>query len=332
VFGKVYLDGFVLPILAVGGVGVLAPATGTAATVASAVVKVSIALLFFGYGAKLSTADALRGLRHWRLHVVVLVTTFVIFPALGLAVSTLSPGVFSPDVRSGLLFLSMVPSTIQTSIVFTAMARGNVAAAVVSASASNLLGVFLTPLLALTLMDTTGHAHVSSAAVRDIGAQLLLPFLLGQLLRRWVKGFFAAHADQIKHGDRTTVLLVVYFAFSQAAAEKVWARVSWWTITGLVAVTTGLLFVLLALSYSLGRALRFDRADRVVVAFCGSKKSLASGLPMASVLVAGQPVGVIALPLVIFHQMQLIACAMLAQRWGQLNPDGRQVGRQEVAV
>jgi sodium/bile acid cotransporter 7 len=315
----VYLDGFVLSILATGALGVLAPATGTAAAVLGVVVKVSIALLFFGYGAKLPTREALAGLRHWRLQTAALATTYVVFPVLGLAVATVSVSAFSPDLRSGLLYLCLVPSTVQTSIVFTSMARGNVAAAVVSASVSNLVGVFLTPLLALALMNTTGHAHVTPTAVRDIAVQLLLPFLLGQLLRPWIKGFFTQHAAQTKYADRLSVLLVVYYAFSQGADEGLWARVSGLTIAALVAVTTGLLILVLALTYYLGRTLGFEHADRVVIAFCGSKKSLASGLPMASVLFTGQPVALIALPLMIFHQMQLIVCATLAERWGRLS-------------
>ncbi len=311
---KIYLDGFVVAILAVAVFASVLPARGDVADVLRWVTTVVIAVLFFLYGTRLSPAEALAGLVHWRLHTVVLTATFLLFPALGLALRVLVPDVISADLYTGLLYLCLVPSTVQSSIAFVSIARGNVAGAVVSASVSNLLGVFATPLLVIALLNTTGHAAVDASAIADIAAQLLLPFLLGQLLRRWLR-----RLPQPKIVDRGSILLVVYTAFSAGVVEGIWQRTSVWQVLGVGAVCAGLLAVVLTVTWF--GAARFAYADRVVVLFCGSKKSLATGLPMASVLFAGQPVGLIVLPLMIFHQIQLIVCAVLAQRLARAHPD-----------
>lgn len=308
------LDGFVLAIFGVAILATLLPATGSASDVLHAVTVAAIALLFFLYGTRLSPRDALDGLTHWRLHAVVLGCTYLLFPLLGLVLRVLAPTVLTDELYTGMLYLCLVPSTIQSSIAFTSIARGNVAGAVVSASVSNLLGVVVTPLL-VVLLVTTGEASVDASAIGDILLQLLVPFLLGQLARRRIAGWVQRHASATKLVDRGSILLVVYAAFSVSRVQGVWSVLSPWRIAAVVAVCSVLLAVVLGATELIGRLCRFDRADRIVVLFCGSKKSLASGLPIASVLFAGQPIGIIVLPLLIFHQIQLVVCAMLATRY-----------------
>ncbi|MBY6351538.1 bile acid:sodium symporter family protein [Rhodococcoides corynebacterioides] len=309
------LDGFVLGIFGVAAVATLLPATGRASDVLHAVTVAAIALLFFLYGTRLSPRDALDGLTHWRLHTVVLGCTYLLFPLLGLAMRVLTPTILTDELYTGMLYLCLVPSTIQSSIAFTSIARGNVAGAVVSASVSNLLGVVVTPVLVVLLVTTTGEASVDASAIGDILLQLLVPFLLGQLARRRIAGWVQRHASATKLVDRGSILLVVYAAFSVSRVQGVWSVLSPWRIAAVVAVCSVLLAVVLGLTELIGRLCRFDRGDRIVVLFCGSKKSLASGLPIASVLFAGQPIGIIVLPLLIFHQIQLVVCAVLAARY-----------------
>lgn len=309
------LDGFVLAIFGVAILATLLPATGSASDVLHAVTVAAIALLFFLYGTRLSPRDARGGLTHWRLHAVVLGCTYLLFPLLGLALRVLAPTVLTDELNTGMLYLCLVPSTIQSSIAFTSIARGNVVGAVVSASVSNLLGVVVTPLLVVLLVTTTGEASVDASAIGDILLQLLVPFLLGQLARRRIAGWVQRHASATKLVDRGSILLVVYAAFSVSRVQGVWSVLSPWRIAAVVAVCSVLLAVVLGATVLIGRLCRFDRADRIVVLFCGSKKSLASGLPIASVLFAGQPVGIIVLPLLIFHQIQLVVCAVLAARY-----------------
>ncbi|EFL18598.1 bile acid:sodium symporter family protein [Streptomyces sp. C] len=306
------LDPYILALLATVGLAALLPATGAGATVADGAATAAVALLFFLYGARLSTREALDGLRHWRLHLTVLACTFVLFPLLGLAARLLVPGLLTQPLYSGLLFLCLVPSTIQSSIAFTSIARGNVPAAICAGSFSSLAGILLTPLLAAALLGNDAGGF-SLDSLLKIVLQLLLPFLLGQGLRRWVGGFLTRNKKVLGYVDRGSILLVVYAAFSAGMAAGVWHQVSLPRLGALMAVEAVLLAVMLLATWYGAARLGFGRADRVAIQFAGSKKSLAAGLPMASVLFGAQA-SLAVLPLMLFHQMQLMVCAVLARR------------------
>jgi len=314
------VDTFLLALLAVVALAAVFPAGGSAANVLSVATKVAIALLFLLYGARLSPNEAVHGLRHWRLHLLVLAATFVAFPLLGLAARALVPSVLTPDLYTGVLFLCLVPSTVQSSIAFTSIAHGNVPAAIVSASLSNILGVVLTPLLVVLLMHTTGAPRIDGSAVLDIVVQLLLPFIAGQLLRPWLAPWVHRHALVTKAFDRGSILLVVYTAFSMSIAEHIWSTVSPWRVVAVAGVCVVLLAIMLGVTVGMSGLARLNRADATVVLFCGSKKSLASGLPMALVFFGTGAVGLIMLPLMIFHQIQLFACAVIASRMSRTVP------------
>ncbi|MFF2197430.1 bile acid:sodium symporter family protein [Streptomyces sp. NPDC058157] len=325
------LDPYVLALLATVGLAALLPARGPAATAADGASTAAVALLFFLYGARLSTREALDGLRHWRLHLTVLASTFLVFPALGLAARLLVPTLLTQPLYNGLLFLCLVPSTIQSSIAFTSIARGNVPAAICAGSFSSLAGIVVTPLLAGALLggDTGGF---SLDSLLKIVVQLLLPFLLGQGLRRWVGGFLTSHKQVLGYVDRGSILLVVYAAFSAGMAAGVWHRVSLPRLGVLMAVEAVLLAVMLLVTWYGAARLGFGRADRIAIQFAGSKKSLAAGLPMASVLFGAQA-SLAVLPLMLFHQMQLMVCAALARRRAgdPREPDGTQLADPPVA-
>ncbi|WP_431041425.1 bile acid:sodium symporter family protein [Streptomyces sp. P1-3] len=307
------VDGYILALLGTVGLAALLPAKGAAASVAEGAATAAVAFLFFLYGARLSTREALDGLRHWRLHLTVLACTFAVFPALGLAARGLVPYVLTQPLYTGLLFLCLVPSTIQSSIAFTSLARGNVAAAICAGSFSSLAGIVLTPLLAALLLGKDGGGFSADSMVR-IACQLLAPFLAGQLLRRWIGPFVTRHRGPLGYVDRGSILLVVYAAFSEGMAAGVWHQVSGLRLLALLGVEAVLLAVMLSLTSYGSRRLGFDRADRIAIVFAGSKKSLAAGLPMASVLF-GAGASLAVLPLMLFHQMQLMVCAVLAKRF-----------------
>ncbi|SFP69120.1 solute carrier family 10 (sodium/bile acid cotransporter), member 7 [Amycolatopsis arida] len=307
------VDPYIVAILLTVAIASLLPARGAAAGAVDGTAETAVALLFFLYGARLSPQAVLEGIRHWRLHIVVLVSTFVLFPLLGLAAHALVPAVLTPELYIGLVFLCALPSTVQSSIAFTSIARGNVAAAICGASLSNLLGIVLTPLIVGLLLATSGG--LSAEPILDIAVQLLLPFVAGQLLRRWIGDWIARHRRVLGLADKGAILLVVYSAFSQGVQAGIWQQLPVPRLLGLVAVNVVLLgVVLLATGYG-SRWLGFPREDRIAIVFCGSKKSLASGVPMAAVLFADQSVGLIVLPLMLFHQIQLMACAALARRY-----------------
>ncbi|MBC2669022.1 bile acid:sodium symporter family protein [Novosphingobium piscinae] len=323
---KSALDPYILALLGMIGLASLLPVRGSAAVAAGWLANAGIVVLFFLHGAKLSREAILAGAGHWRLHLSVLATTYGLFPLLGLGLG-LGLGLAAlpwlpAGLASGLLFLTLLPSTVQSSIAFTSIARGNVAAAICSASFSNLLGMVITPaLVALTLHGLPGSG-VSLAAVNKIVVQLLVPFALGQALRPLVGGLVARHKALIGWVDRGSILLVVYTAFSTAVVEGLWQMVPLRALALVLLLCAALLVVVLGLTWWLGHQLGFARDDRVVLLFCGSKKSLATGVPMAGVLFPPGLVGPIILPLMLFHQLQLVACAVIARAWAEAPQDG----------
>ena len=298
------------------------PATGSGAIVAGIAADVGIMVLFFLYGARLSPRLAFAGLVNWRLHGAVLLSTFALFPLLGLAIGPIVGGALPLALITGIQFLCLLPSTVQSSIAFTSIARGNVPAALCAASASNILGVFISPLLAGWLLQTHGVA-VSLGVFRDIFLQLLAPFILGQLLRRWIGAWVQDRKRMLGYVDRGSILLIIYVAFSKGMVEGIWGQIGVGDLLLLLCILGLLLAVLLSITHLIGRRLmHLPIEDEIVLQFCGSKKSLASGMPMASVLFQGPQLGLIVLPLMLFHQLQLIVCAVLARRYAaRAEPD-----------
>ncbi|QIQ07108.1 bile acid:sodium symporter [Streptomyces liangshanensis] len=311
------VDPYVAMLLGTVGLAVLLPATGRGATVAEGTADVAIALLFFLYGARLSTREVVDGLRQWRLHLTVGASTFVLFPLLGLAAGLFVPHLLGERLYLGLLFLCVVPSTIQSSITLTSTARGNVPAAVCAGTYSSLFGMIATPLLAAWLVGS--EVGFSPHGLLSIAGQLLLPFLAGQLARRWIGAFVGRHKKTLGVLDRGVILLVVYTAFSRGMAQGIWHQVTPGRLIALFCLTALLLAVALSTTSFAARRLGFGREDRVTVVFCGSNKSLATGLPMAAVLFGGSA-GLVILPLMLYHQLQLAVCSVIANRWSRVPP------------
>lgn len=308
------IDPLILLIISAVVVAIIFPARGQFAEVFDSLTNVVIALLFYLYGARLSTQEALNGLKNWRLHLTILAFTFVLYPILGLALRPLTLFI-SHDMYLGILYLTLVPSTVQSSVAFTSVAKGNIAGAIVSASASNLVGVIMTPLLVMALMGAGNGISIDSSVFVEISLLLLAPFILGQLTRKWVKDFAASKGTKIV--DRGSITMVVYAAFSKGVVDGIWGSISIWEIVFLVVLSILMVAFMLWLTRILGSKLGFPRADVIAIEFCGSKKSLATGLPMASVIFASgsTSLGLLILPLMIYHQVQLMICSWLAARY-----------------
>jgi sodium/bile acid cotransporter 7 len=311
------LDRFLILLIAVVVGASLLPVRGVAAAWTDLAADLAIMLLFFLHGAKLSRAAIVRGIGNWRLHGWVLGSTYLLFPALGLACVALLRGWSNPLLLSGLLFLTLLPSTVQSSIAFTAIARGNVAAAVCSASLSNLLGIFVTPLLVAIFMQVDGGRGTASSwhSIWSIVEQLLVPFLAGHFLRPLIGGFVDRNKKILQPVDRGSILLVVYSAFSAAVVHGIWHQVGLRDLAMLLVLSAVILAVVMLANWAVARVTKMPREDFIVLLFCGSKKSLASGVPMAGAMFAPAHVGLIVLPLMIFHQLQLFVCAALAGRF-----------------
>ncbi len=309
-------DPLILGLLLAVALASIVPCRGQAATVFGWLTIAAIALLFFMHGVRLSRQAVVAGLSHWRLHLVILAATFLLFPLLGLAMSAAAPGLLPRPLWLGVLFVCALPSTVQSSIAFTSIARGNVPAAVGAATASNILGVLLTPLLVGLLIRLHGAAG-SLADIWKVVLQLLAPFVLGHLSRPLLAGWAERNPRLVMISDRGSILLAVYTSFSAAVVQGVWRRLPLEGLALLTLVLAALLAaVLLATTWG-ARLFGFSREDEIAIVFCGSKKSLASGVPMANVLFAGPAVGLTVLPLMIFHQMQLMVCAALARRYAR---------------
>ncbi|HQV15861.1 MAG TPA: bile acid:sodium symporter family protein, partial [Denitromonas sp.] len=260
----------------------------------------------------------LAGAGHWRLHALVFACTFVLFPLLVLALKPLILPLLGETLYRGMVYLSVLPATVQSAIAFTSMARGNVPAAICSAAASSLLGIVLTPLLVMLLLDMGNSAGGSGIdAVGKIVLQLLVPFLAGHAARHWIGAWVARHQRWLKFVDQGSILLVVYTAFSDAVSGGLWQLVPAADLLALALVCTLLLAIVLWATQLLALRLGFSTEDCITIVFAGSKKSMATGVPMAQILFAGGAVGPLILPLMLFHQIQLMVCAALAQHYAQ---------------
>jgi solute carrier family 10 (sodium/bile acid cotransporter), member 7 len=309
------IDRFLAAILFTVALASVVPARGEAAATTNWLTDAAIMLLFFLHGARLSPEAALAGARHWRLHAVVFLSTFVLFPLLVVSFHLVAPALLSAPLWAGLLLLSALPSTIQASIAFTSVAGGNVSAALCSASASNLLGTVLAPLIAGMLLASS--APLSAHAMLVILLQLLVPFLAGQLLRPLIGGFIIRHRLVLKCVDYGSILLIVYTAFSEGVVNGIWHQVDAAQLLRLALIDATLLAIVMTILTFASRWLRFSRADEITIVFCGSKKSLASGVAIATVIFAGH-VGLAIIPIMLFHQIQLMVCASLARRYASM--------------
>lgn len=311
---RILPDRFTTALVVVVLLATAVPAHGAFADVWHDATAVAIALLFFLHGARLSRQAVTAGMLHWRLHLTVIAFTFVVFPLLGVLSAQLPEAVLPSGLALGVIYLCCLPSTVQSSIAFTSIAGGNVAAAVCSASASSLFGVVVTPLLVSLLMQAQGDA-VTLDQIQAIVTQILLPFVVGQLVHPWVGAWALRNKTVLSAFDRGSILMVVYGAFSEAVINGLWHRLTPLATLSLVVVCCAILATLLVSTTLVARRLGFDRADEITIVFCGSKKSLAAGVPMANILFPAAGVGMIVLPLMVFHQIQLMVCAVLARRY-----------------
>lgn len=312
------LDRFTLLLFVMVLLASFLPVSGQAAEVFGYLTTVAIAILFFLHGAKLSREAVRDGILHWKLHGLVFLFTFALFPILGLAAKPLLLPLLGQELYWGFLFLCFLPSTVQSSIAFTSVANGNVAGAVCSASFSNLIGMFISPILvSVFILGQSQHNFDPTQSILQITLLLLVPFILGQILRPWVFPYMQKMPKIVKVFDQGSILMVVYGAFSSAVVAGLWQQVSLTTLLLLILVCSVLLTIVMLLALLIPKWLGFSTADQRTIFFCGSKKTLASGVPMAQILFIGQPLGMIVLPIMLFHQIQLMVCGMIANYWAK---------------
>lgn len=309
------LDPFLISILCVVLLATLIPCQGEIKVFFKYLTTAAIALLFFMHGAKLSRAALMTGVGHWKLHLAIFFSTFILFPILGVIMQPVMLMLLTPIIYNGFLYLCSLPGTVQAAIAFTSVGKGNVPAAIFSSTLSSILGVFLSPLLVTLLLHQQSAGQDLSQAIYSILLQLVVPFMAGHLSRPLLASWIERHKTWISKIDRSSILLVVYTAFSEAVVSGLWKQVNAYTLLAIIVVSCFLLMLIMLINMLIARLLGFSLPDTVTLVFCGSKKSLVNGIPMANVLFPAATVGIMVLPLMLFHQLQMIVCAFLAQRY-----------------
>lgn len=325
---KIGLDGFVIAIIVTIVLAYYWPWPGVQESLfnlpwfnLTKIANYGVALIFFFYGLKLSPQQLKAGLYHWRLHVVIQSVTFIIFPLTILFVKTVTGGSWDSLLWVGTFFLATLPSTVSSSVVMVSIARGNVPSAIFNASISSLLGVFLTPLWMGLILSTgaeaspVGEGFSVSHAVVQLSLQVLLPVTLGIMLHPRFGAIAQRNSKHLKFFDQSVILLIVYVAFCDSFINNMFQDHSTIKLLLLSLAMVALFFFIYLITALLGRVLHFSREDNITAVFCGSKKSLVHGTVMAKVLFPGVAgLGLILLPLMIFHTLQLIAASIIAQR------------------
>lgn len=323
---KAGLDGFMLALLSMILLAWLWPAPGMhdSPLHLSTVSTYAVSVIFFFYGLRLSPEKLKAGLVNWRLHVMVHLSTFVLFPLLALAFRPFFHSVEGQELWVAVFFLTALPSTVSSSVVMVSIARGNIPAAIFNASISSLIGVFMTPLwMGLVLDSGPGFASPGLASpgqfdlfsvVGKLAVQVLIPVFAGIALNsRW--GHFAERNKKyIRYFDQSSILLIVYTSFAESFGEHLFDSMGWKEIVFLGAGMLALFFGIYFLLTFIGQLLHFSRQDNVTAVFCGSKKSLVQGAVMSKVLFSGAEAGLMLLPIMIYHALQLIAASIIAQR------------------
>lgn len=314
------LDWFLLALIGVVALAYFQPGLGSKASLVpwKSITSTGVALVFFFYGLKLSVEKLRAGMRNWRLHTLVQLATFVLFPALALLVRPFFGAGGGDLLWQSIFFLCALPSTVSTSVVMVSIAGGNLPAAIFNASISSLLGIIITPLLTSLFLHTAADSsHLWGLAVQLLW-QVVLPVGAGVLLNSRFGSFAERNKAGLRYFDQITILLIVFTAFCDSFAEGIFSRYQPADIVKLGAGMVGLYLLVFSIIWGLSRLLRFSRADQIVAVFCGSKKSLVHGSVMASLLFpASAATGLILLPLMLYHALQIVLASSMAQYLGR---------------
>lgn len=313
------IDTFTLLLLGAICIASLWPPSAPTLAILNPLSSAGITFLFFIHGAALSRQAVIRGATQWRLHLFIFSITFIGFPILLVPLAHMAGDWLPAPLRMGIVYLSVLPSAVSSSIAFTAMGRGNVPAAICSAALSNLFGLMLTPFLLALVAQTQGQQSFDiGTALQRIVLELLLPFAVGQFCRPLLAEMLDRTPIIKRLTDQVVILMVVYVAFAESMREGVWHDLPADLIIGTIVFCGLVLGLVLATTGWLSRRLHFSKDDEIAAVFCGSKKSLASGLPMAKVLFAGNPaLGLIVLPIMCYNQLQILIGPLIARRYAK---------------
>lgn len=320
---KLKLDYFLTGLVVVVILGFVLPSIGKSHGILHLdwVTNYGICGVFYIYGLTLVPKRMLEGFRNVRVHVAIQLATFVLFPAVVLAAQFVAPHLLPDPVKIGLFYVAALPSTVSSSVAMVSMARGNVPVALFNATLSSLIGVVVTPAWMAWYLQSVGMSVPLLPTLLKVALLVVLPIVLGQVSRLWLSGWISRNGHWVKHIDRLIILAIVMNAVSNATAAGIWTHYRPLLLVE-TAIASMLLFLLIfAIAMGIARLLGFNREDRIAFLFCGSKKSLAMGVPLAPVIFAGMPnLGLLIVPIMVFHFFQLIVVSGIASRYARTAP------------
>ena len=313
---KAGLDGFMLALISMIGLAYLWPYPGMKKSPVplAQISSYAVSLIFFFYGLRLSPDKLRAGLVNWKLHTMVHLSTFVLFPLLALACRPFFKGEDHQMMWLAIFFLTALPSTVSSSVVMVSIAGGNIPAAIFNASISSLMGVFITPLWMGLVLDTASGNYDLMSVVGKLSLQVLLPVTLGILMNKRWGAIAEKYKKYIRYFDQFSILLIVYTSFCESFGEHLFSEFEAKDILFLGIGMLALFFSVYFLLTFFCRLLGFSKEDEVTAVFCGSKKSLIQGAVMSKVLFSGAHAGVMLLPIMLYHALQLISASIIAQR------------------
>lgn len=312
---RVGLDWFILALLAMIGLAKIWPEPGVqeGPFSLSSLASYGVSFIFFFYGLRLNFAQLSAGLRNYKLHLVIHLTTFVVFPAVVLAARSLLMTADATLLWLGIFYVAALPSTVSSSVVMVSIAKGNIPAAIFNASISSLIGVFITPLWMSYLLTNANDQYDLTGVISKLTVQVIVPVVLGLLLNSRLGWFAERHKTALRYFDQSTILLIVYTSFCESFTLNLFRDYSVGDLLWLAGLMLGLFFLIFGFVNLVSRLLHFNREDRITALFCGSKKSLVQGSVMANVLFPGATAGVVLLPIMMYHALQLVVASILAQ-------------------
>ncbi|MGX9417845.1 bile acid:sodium symporter family protein [Vibrio sp. RC27] len=280
--------------------------------------SIGIALVFFLHGLGLSPSAIKAGVANWRLHIYVQLATFAVYPLIWILFGNAFIAYMPAALAFGFCYLLVLPSTISSSVTMTSVGKGNVPGAIFNASLSSILGVFLTPLFIQIFMGFEGVELDLMASVISIAKLLLVPMVVGQLLRPKLIGLANKHKGIVGKLDKYVILAIVYNAFCDSVFNGIWQEFSIELLAIAIVICVVILLCMVHLIQWGGRRMQFSLPDEVAAVFCGTKKTLAAGIPMAKVIFGADPsLGMILLPIMLYHPIQIFYCAILANRYAK---------------
>src|SRR5690606_19245409 len=279
------------------------------------IIDIGIGLIFFFYGLKLAPAELKAGFFNYRSHLLIQSVTFLLFPLLTLIFIPIFEEGTGSDIWIAIFFLGVLPSTVSSSVVMVAIAKGNLPTAIFNASISGLIGIMATPLWLSLFMLKTGEFSIT-AIISKLLLQIVLPLILGLLLQRFLGNFARANSKKLSLFDKAVIVLIVFSSFSTSFASNLFATIDPLSLVKLSVIVVILFFAVYAFTGYVCKLFNFNLQDTITVKFAGTKKSLVHGSVMAKIIFGSSAsLGLFLLPIMLYHILQLLVIAVFAENY-----------------